>query len=1531
MRGRGEQRVCGASEAECGPPAVRAGGVRGRVLLVCLVASLLAIWVGVGRSWGSAGHGFVSSLVEAPVGSGLVGPGSVVVDRASGDVFVGDWEAGFVDVFDGSGKFLTRFGGGELEGAGLAVDEGSGDVYVADPFDALVVVFEPDGKGAYRLLSEWEGRGLPETEFGEVTGVAVDNSGGPSSGDVYVVEGEAGDVGAGVVDVYKPATNPKDPEEVEEGEGEEGQFLRRLSGPKLEEPNGIVVSPGSGRVLVADGAKGMVVAYSSTGVFEEKITGKGSPFGSFKGKEEEGNVAGLGVDEASGEIYVAEAERHVVSQYSPSGAWEGWISRDGEGPLGEPRAVTLAPGGDVYVADVARRRVDRFDATVVVPDVETGKVAKSGLTRTIASLAGTINGDGKPATYRFQYGETEALDAETAGLNAGPGEAKVSNVIEGLHAGRGYFYRIVGENENGQNYGLVRQFTTPPAVEGLSTGAVKSLQPESVTLTGKLTPGGFDAHYYFEYGTTASYGQSSPTPPGVDAGSGALAVEAESGLSGLKANTLYHYRLIAENSFGTTSGEGRTFTTSGPPRITSEPVSGIGHNEATLNAKINPDQIATTYHFEYGETTAYGNETPLGGTSIGAGASPVPVTASLSGLKIGATYHYRIVASNTAGTTIGSDQSFTTIAPAPVDATYATEVTGTTAILHAQIDPLGNPTSYQFQYGTQSCRQNPTSCTSLPDPAEEIGSGNEDVPRTIQLTGLQPNTTYHYRVLASNILGTTQGPEHTLTTQEPQNAALPLPDGRAWEMVTPPDKQGAPVEALTREGGLILASEDGSSLTYVVNGALGENVQGNRSPEMQQVIATRTPTGWSSQDIATPSSKAKGLAPGNAPEYQFFSSDLSQGLAEPFSPSGRAEPPLVPGVGEATVYLRDSASGAFSALVSQADTAAGTQFGGKVHFLTATPDLARVVIASTIPLTGAGSAAGLYEWADGQLRFVSVLPDGVTPSSPAELGFFGRVLAHAVSDDGSRVIWTKKEENTGKGHLYLRDVLHGETVQLDAAQGVGEPEKGSAQFQTATGDGSRVLFTDKQRLTPDSTAEPGQGQGKSDLYECAISEVAGKLHCALTDLTVDENEGEHAAVQNFIFGASGEGSSIYLVAQGVLAGNANGNGETAQPARNNLYHLQFDGSHWTRTFIATLSGEDGPEWEGGTTKSNSAFLTARVSPNGRYLAFMSAASITGYDNVDANPAAKGARDEEVFLYDAGQASLRCVSCNPAGARPNGVFDTTESGEGVGLVIDRRKVWAELGKEHWLAGSIPGWTAQSLTSAVFQSRYLSDEGWLYFDSPDNLVPAASNAKSNVYEYEPDGVGSCQSPSGGCVSLLSAGDSTHESAFIEATPDGRGVFFVTAAQLLSQDTDTAFDIYEARQCSQASPCLSPPSPPAPVCGTTETCRPSEPGQPLPGVAPPSGVVSASQNIVAHLAPAKQGREPAKVTKPLTRVQKLSNALKSCRKHFAHAKRKRKVCERAARKYYGPAQKAKKQVHTSKAHNAARAHRSSGRSGR
>jgi hypothetical protein len=136
----------------------------------------------------------------------------------------------------------------------------------------------------------------------------------------------------------------------------------------------------------------------------------------------------------------------------------------------------------------------------------------------------------------------------------------------------------------------------------------------------------------------------------------------------------------------------------------------------------------------------------------------------------------------------------------------------------------------------------------------------------------------------------------------------------------------------------------------------------------------------------------------------------------------------------------------------------------------------------------------------------------------------------------------------------------------------------------------------------------------------------------------------------------------------------------------------------------------------------------------------------------------------------------------------------------------------------------------------------------------------------------------------------------------------VFFLTAAQLLPQDTDTAFDIYDARICTQESPCLSTAlQAPAP-CGTTEGCRPASPSQQAP--AGPSG--TAAFTGPGNIAPPVGKQEVKGIrtsTKPLTQAQKLANALQACKKQHPHSTKRRHACEAYARKLYGPKTKAKK----------------------
>ncbi len=342
------------------------------------------------------------------------------------------------------------------------------------------------------------------------------------------------------------------------------------------------------------------------------------------------------------------------------------------------------------------------------------------------------------------------------------------------------------------------------------------------------------------------------------------------------------------------------------------------------------------------------------------------------------------------------------------------------------------------------------------------------------------------------------------------------------------------------------------------------------------------------------------------------------------------------------------------------------------------------------------------------------------------------------------------------------------------------------------------------------------------------------------------------------------------------------------------------------TFIAALSNEDSGDW--GSLKGSGrqganveprpdlADLTVRVSPDGEYLAFMSQMPLTGYDNTDANHPGEGVRDQEVYLYHASTGLLTCVSCNPNGPS-SGVLDTPFAGEGIGLLVDRRQDW--LGE--YLAGSIPGWTPLGIDGAVHQPRYLSDSGRLFFDSPEELVPQATNGKEDVYEYEPDQVGTCTEAQG-CVSLISSGSAKQESAFVEASENGDDAFLITAQPLVAADQDTNYDLYDARVCTASSPCLTSEESSLRPCESSSSCK--------PGSAPPASFMTPATATPGPGSTSTQQPAPASKPKPVAKPKPragLAKALKGCRKD--RNRHKRQACEKRARKHYRPKSKANK----------------------
>ncbi len=461
------------------------------------------------------------------------------------------------------------------------------------------------------------------------------------------------------------------------------------------------------------------------------------------------------------------------------------------------------------------------------------------------------------------------------------------------------------------------------------------------------------------------------------------------------------------------------------------------------------------------------------------------------------------------------------------------------------------------------------------------------------------------------------------------------------------------------------------------------------------------------------------------------------------------------------------------------------------------------------------------------------------------------------------------------------------------------------EFQVASADGATVFLTDTQHLTADS------GGVGADLYQCEVTEEAmGVLKASLIDVAPGGD------VQGQVLGISKDGSWVYFVANGVLAPGAvhgtcqadhvdrrRGVQPVRPPRRCDTARRGALGRGQARLGLRRSTG----------TSTN---LTARVSPDGHWLSFMSSRELTGYDNRDV---VSGEPDEEVFLYEAVTGRLTCASCNPTGARPVGEeYEKLTSGNG-GLVGGDR-VWESA---DWLAANVPGWTPFEPTVARYQSRYLSDSGRLFFNARDGLVPQAVNESWDVYEFEPVGVPvgehacSAGSASGsdvfrvargfvvegrvgeegaGCVALMSSGESPQESAFLDASESGGDVFFLTTARLEPRlDYDSNVDVYDAHECTGVSPCSQPPAERSAVCETEASCKASPSPQPPLFGAPASATFSGPGDAPPSSPPSKP------VVVRLTRAQRLAVALRVCRR--GRVRSRRVSCERAARKRYGP----------------------------
>ena len=633
---------------------------------------------------------------------------------------------------------------------------------------------------------------------------------------------------------------------------------------------------------------------------------------------------------------------------------------------------------------------------------------------------------------------------------------------------------------------------------------------------------------------------------------------------------------------------------------------------------------------------------------------------------------------------------------------------------------------------------------------------------TAPLTGLSPETAYRFRVIAeSHCNGPEEapceatGPAVAFSTYP--IAPTNLPDNRAYELVSPAQKQGGEVFPADAEisscheckppggginiGGAVFprqSSPDGDEVAY--EGYPFSPEEG--AAVYNSYISRRTTSGW----------QTTAMSPQRLTETSELSygESLGEGLiTQTVAPQLTGDAPA----GYGNLYLQDAGNpAALQPLLTEALFAAHPPhrepLAWNLEYEGHSPDFSAQYFAVNDALTGPGPYApepadpgvtgrDLYEWRAGSLSLVNVLPGNAAVASGASLAS-ASPDTHPVSEGGHRVFWE------AGGHLYVRE-------DNRTTREIHDP----GAFLTASPDGRTILLSDgciyaleEGRCAVDLTqghggflGVVGQSEDLSRIYfvdEAALAAGAEPGTCRSPNPRTMEEEEKGNVPPGF-------GCNLYLYEAGV--------------------GMQF---------VATLPKVDG----GGTVgrddwAAEPGQRTAEASPKGRYLAFVSTARLTGFDNIGPCQGFEFQRGpcREVFLYDSTTGRLTCLSCNPAGEAPLG--------------NSTLRVIGNANKSPWLP----------------QPRYLTDQGRLLFDTSERLTPQDTNGRvEDVYEAEPAGVGSCLRPAG-CVSLISPGTGSADSNFLamggEGEDEGSNVFFTTREELVPNDTDELIDLYDARE--------------------------------------------------------------------------------------------------------------------------------------
>ena len=617
---------------------------------------------------------------------------------------------------------------------------------------------------------------------GEHLDLAVDNSGLSTAGNLYfLAEANSNNGERNVLEGFDSSGNPLG-----------GNFPLIVPAPASY--CGMAIDP-EGHIWISDRNSKKILEYSAAG----------EPLGGSVSTAVQGGSCDLAFDASSGDLYAehfssptqnfwrynastnyktgveldnnhAPDALEVDSQngilyadISGGGPGNGIRAVNADGVVLEEFALGLGPygvaideaTGTAYIMDATfpGRRV-RVYPGVVIPDVITEGVADTTVSAHVDSAGG-----GNVTSCIFEYGTTasttEPYESSIPCSPAAPfsGSTTVSANLPGLTREVLYHYRVRAGNAEGTNVGRDRT-VIPHYVVDLKTEPASPVGKHDATLKASFTGTGLSTHYYFEWGPTTSYGNKTAEPPGDDGGSGNGPQSISTPLTGLQSDTTYHYRVIASNTGGTSTGLDHTFTTvAAVTGLTTDGITGLTGSTATLHGSWTGEGASTQYYFQWGFTPLYDRTSPMPAGDGGSGVGPQSVSVALTDLLPTAIYHYRIVATNPDGTSLGEDRTFATPQLAASKYLPVLKLTTSSAEVRGTVNPQSTgSTTYHFDYGTDTAYG-----SSTPE-SSPVGSDSAEHPASAVIEGLAPGTTYHYRLVATSPTGIGYGTDQTLTT-----------------------------------------------------------------------------------------------------------------------------------------------------------------------------------------------------------------------------------------------------------------------------------------------------------------------------------------------------------------------------------------------------------------------------------------------------------------------------------------------------------------------------------------------------------------------------------------------------------------------------------------------------------------------------------------------------------------------------------------------------------------------------------------------